>query len=144
MFFLVFVLFTSRWSVRKVLDCFLICTFVQNYNHTVRFFFDTWQLVQMAHCIFCCLFWTTRNYEDDGVIFALWAHFYLILGGLHWIIVLKYWNKCPFATCKLRIFVHFANNFRRKCIVNRKCSANDMGVLTLNCNIMNIAYSSKQ
>ncbi len=27
MFFLVFVLF---------LDCFLICTFVQNYNHTVR------------------------------------------------------------------------------------------------------------
>ena len=35
MFFLVFVLFTSRWSVRKVLDCFLnmhLCAKLQPYR----------------------------------------------------------------------------------------------------------------
>ena len=35
MFFLVFVLFTSRWSVRKVLDCFFnmhLCAKLQPYS----------------------------------------------------------------------------------------------------------------
>ena len=35
MFFLVFVLFTSRWSVRKVLDCFFymhLCAKLQPYR----------------------------------------------------------------------------------------------------------------
>ena len=33
MFFIVFVLFTSRWSVRKVIDCFLMGTLCKNVKY---------------------------------------------------------------------------------------------------------------
>ena len=39
MFFLVFVLFTSRWSVRKVLDCFFnmhLCAKLQPYSSKIK------------------------------------------------------------------------------------------------------------
>ena len=40
MFFLVFVLFTSRWSVRKVLDCFFnmhLCAKLQPYSSKLSY-----------------------------------------------------------------------------------------------------------
>ena len=48
MFFLVFVLFTSRWSVRKVLDCFFnmhLCAKLQPYRS--KFFL---QFLELDSC----------------------------------------------------------------------------------------------
>ena len=57
MFFLVFVLFTSRWSVRKVLDCFFnmhLCAKLQpyrsnNFAHLLTYYLEADDFASSIH-----------------------------------------------------------------------------------------------